>query len=155
MRRELGRVLRPQPTEVHDASHTSGARRRSERERRLGVSALEVVRVERVHQVVGDVGAAQRMIERVGVADVGAHGPPRPVIPIGVPGHRPHVVALGHQRPRESAADEARGAGHEDVHGLSLPRSGPRTSRAARIARRRRRSDQSAGAVTTSGMLAL
>ncbi len=125
----------------------------AERERRLGVAALEVVGVERVHQVVGDVGAPQRVVERVDVSDVGAHGPPRPPIPVRVPGHRPHDVSFGDQRPSESAADEAGGAGHEDVHGLSLPRSGPRTSRAPNDCRGG--SAQSAGDVTTSGMLAL
>ena len=103
--------------QVDDLPHPGVGRRLAELGRRLGVALLEVVGIQRVHQVVGGVHALQRGAQAVGVADVAVDRLAAAVVGVGVTGHRPHLMALLEQGGDQPGADKAGRAG--DEHGGS------------------------------------
>ena len=113
MRRQLA-VIGAEPAEVDDLADAGGRGGQPERTSGLGVLALEVVVVERVHEVDRDVDAVERVGQRPGVVDVAVHRLARAVVVLGVAGHRPDRVAGLEQRRHQPPADEAGGAGDED-----------------------------------------
>ena len=111
-------VVGAEPAQVDDLPDPGAGGRLPERAGRLGVLALEVRVVERVHQVDRHVDARQRLGQRVRVVHVAADRLAGPVVRLRPAGHRAHGVAALHQIGDQAAADEAGRAG--DQHGQGL-----------------------------------
>ena len=65
----------PEPAEVHDAADAGRGRGSSATFGQAAIAIAEVVRAERVHEVVGDITAGQTLSQRGLVADIDRAGP--------------------------------------------------------------------------------
>jgi hypothetical protein len=129
-RAQVGRqllVVGSEATHVDDLPDPGVGGRAAEGPRRGGVATLEVVVVQRVHEVERDVDPLDRIGQGLGLVHVRPDRGARAVVPLGPAGHRPHVVPLLDEGLGEPAADEAGRAGHQDravgCHAVH-PRSG-------------------------------
>ena len=107
-------VLAAQAAEVDDAPDAGLRGRGAEVLRRLRVGRLEVLAVEGVDEVVGRVRAVEGRAEAVGLGDVAVDGVAGALVRVGVPGHRPDVVAGLDQRLAQVGPHEAGGPGDRD-----------------------------------------
>jgi hypothetical protein len=69
-----------------------------------------------MHQIVGDVGTVQRIVQTRHVGDIAVGGRPRSSIVVGCAGHRANVMTRVSQGTGEVPADESGGTG--DQHRL-------------------------------------
>ena len=99
----------------------------------------------RVHEVVGDVDAAAGARERVGTENV-AYVDLEALVEeragastVAVADQAAHLIAAVAKAAGETPADEAAGAGDEDLHGTNLARRAGRHGEPMRQARRARR----------------
>jgi hypothetical protein len=115
-----------QAAEIDDPLHPCVLRRTCEGRGRIGVLALEVGGIERVHEVVGGVAVGERTGQARRVVDVAHHRCTCSVVGVRVAGHRLDVMAGLDERGTEARAHESGGAGYEDVHRESITGRGRR-----------------------------
>ena len=132
-RTQVSREPRPlgmQAAEVDDAAHAVVVRRRGDVPRDRQLDRLEVVLpAHRVHEVVDDLDAVHRPVDRGTVAqvaldDVDGCRPRHVAQPLGPSHQHAHVVPGLDEARHEPASDVAGRTGHEHAH--EHPRPGPR-----------------------------
>jgi hypothetical protein len=117
------RTVGAQPTQVDDPLDRTLRAGSSEVRGATRVTLLEVLRSQRVHQVIGRVHTTHCVAQARQVRDVASHRDAGTAVAVGVAGHRTDTVPGGDQSRTQVRADKPGGAGQKDgpAHPMVIP----------------------------------